>query len=434
MAITTQSQKAATWPFWHRAEPVAATVRIDPDYQMLREEFPDTWQHLVRAKLCLDCVATLDRPNVVTDREYDAQARRLFRETAGNLAAFADGESDGEVAEQARQLVDTLVRFAETGEWPPFVVRPPRRSARWLYCGPLGTWAENEVRNPVSLLVTVHDPVPQRAVDHVTDEREKVVAEVALTLGAVADDEAPIPAMYTSTLLLAGGHSAFGHKNFAHFFPLESPGGKVEAEDFTVVFTNIHRERLRRCSLPLLEDVLEAPVTHDLEEVLAASLRWFRAHDLGHFWRRTSGSVRTEPSTELDAFGLMALEEAYADSLGLLCAAELGDQPALVVAFCAELVRYLSRDQASFADSVAAALEVGWLMSRTGEWRPLDSQWCKNAVYHLRELVPVLHDVLWAGLTDTEELVSAVAVGRADALGRDRTFRRVPTDLVYTFG
>jgi hypothetical protein len=132
----------------------------------------------------------------------------------------------------------------------------------------------------------------------------------------------------------------------------------------------------------------------------------------------------------------MAIEETYADLLGLICAAELGDRKTLVVAFVAELMRYLSRDQGSFADSVAAAIEAGWLTNRTGDWRPFDENWCDTAVSEFRELVSRLHDVLWGGTpVDTiPELVAAADTGRREAARRSSLFRRIPTDLIYTSG
>lgn len=439
MAITVAPTIAATAPFWHRREPVAATVRLDPDYRSLRQEFPSSWQHLVRAKLCLDCVATVDLPRVSPEKAHRERAMQLVRETAAHLDAFARAEArygDVAVARDGWRIVDNLSAFAATGEWTPYVTPPPEIGGRWLYCGPLGTWADNDVWMPLSLLVVTHDPELQQAVDHVTASRAAVVAEVGDVLGAVIDDGTPSPLMFTTTLLLAGGHSAFGHKNFAHFLPLESPGGAVDGLDFTVVFGNVHRERLARCSVPLLESELGRPVGCDVDDVLEASLRWFRCHDLGHFWRRPDALPRTIATPELDSLGLMAIEETYADLLGLICAAELGDKKTLVVAFTAELLRYLSRDQGSFADSVAAAIEAGWLTDRTGDWRPFDDDWCDTAVREFRVLVSVLHDVLWGGkpIAGYPDLLAAVETGRREAAGRSSLYSRIPTDLVYTAG
>jgi hypothetical protein len=439
LAITVAPTIAATSPFWHRSEPVTATVRLDPDYLSLRREFPTSWQHLVRAKLCLDCVATVDLPRVDSETAHQRRTVQLVREAAEHLDAFSRAEArygDVSVARDGWRVVDTLSGFAETGQWPAYVTPPPEDGGRWLYCGPLGTWADNDVRTPLSLLVVAHDTKLQRVVDHVSASRATLVAEVTEVLGAVADDEQKNPGMFTTTLLLAGGHSAIGHKNFAHFLPLESPGGSVEGEDFTVVFANVHRERIARCSLPLLENELGKPVNCGVDDVLAASLLWFRCHDLGHFWRRPDALPRTTPSAQLDSFGLMAIEETYADLLGLICAAELGDRKTLVVAFVAELMRYLSRDQGSFADSVAAAIEAGWLTNRTGDWRPFDENWCDTAVSEFRELVSRLHDVLWGGTpVDTiPELVAAADTGRREAARRSSLFRRIPTDLIYTSG
>lgn len=436
MPITIDLNVSKTLPFWHRVDPVAATVRIDPEFEKLRRMFPVSWKHLVAAKLCVDCLATIDQPQV--ELLPGTLASQLIKEMCRHLEAFVDAEQhagDLKVAQDVEAQVRALREYAGTGHWPTYVVPTPRRESRWVYCGPLGTWAGNVVETPVSLLVTQHDPMLQSVIDEVSQSQDIVAERVASTLGSVAQTTEDPPLMFSSDLVLTGGTESFGHKNFAHFFPLESPCGQVDGPDFTIVYSNVHRARLVRCSLPLLQQATGEVVRRNPSDIAAASLRWFRCHDLGHLWRRPNSAPRTKPSEDLDEFGLMAIEETYADLLGLICADAFGDCGSLVTAFAAELVRYLSRDQGSFADSVAAAIEAGWLTSRAGEWLPRDPSWLGRALEDFYELVPILYDTLWSGPgADIGPLLAAVAVGRKELVNQDALYRDVPTDIIYTFG
>ncbi|MFD4374470.1 hypothetical protein [Streptomyces sp. NPDC058486] len=434
------------FPFWHREEPVLATVRIDPGFSELRRRFPEGWKHLVRAKLILDSATALDVPSVTGgDERHPERVSGLLTAAAEALTRFADEEKAAEnrtVAEHARQAAERLAVYADSREWKQATLREPQQGEAWLYCGPIATWAMRDVDSPIGLLVAAPRPELQTEIDAV-DERIGEVREAAA--GVLGEDVKSIqdvhPTMYVMELLLAGGESVAGHKNFAHFFPLEAAESTVLGPEFTVVFANVHRERLRRCSLPLLADVrgggdtdvLDSDV---LDEALRMSLRWFRCHDLGHFWRRASVDGAGQAPAGIGYFERMALEEAYADVLGLLTAGAVGPHGRLGTAFTAELIRYLSRRYDHFADSAAAVLTLGWIQEHARESDfPLTDRFIDTSREVLTDLAKALHSVLWdADATEITRLRTALDRGRGYRDSLAAHYDRLPTDLTYTFG
>ncbi|MFH0516153.1 hypothetical protein ACHBTE_03110 [Streptomyces sp. M41] len=429
------------FPFWHRDEPVLATVRIDPEFGALRGVFPETWEHLIRAKLILDSLTALDVPTVTSgDAQHRERVSGLLNAAAQALTRFADqekAESSGTAVQHARQAAERLLVYADSREWKPVTLTEPVPGEPWLYCGPIGTWAMRDVAAPIALLVTVPCPELQTEVDTVNARIDELHRAAARVLGEDVKSVQDIhPTMHITELLLAGGESVAGHKNFAHFFPLEAAESSVLGPEFTVVFANVHRERLRRCSLPLLEGVQGQPAEERLDEVLRMSLRWFRCHDLGHFWRRSSVPGAGEAPPEISYFERMTLEEAYADVLGLLTADALDPRPMLGTAFTAELVRYLSRRYHHFADSAAAVLTLGWIQEHARELTfPQTDDFIGAAREVLTDLANALHSVLWDG--DTSEiprLRSALTKGGEYRDSLAQHFDRLPTDLTYNFG
>ncbi|MBW1595845.1 hypothetical protein [Streptomyces sp. JJ38] len=430
------------YPYWHRDEPVVAVSRMDPEYAELRRNFPDSWRYLVRVKKLFDSVSALDAPSLSgDDPQYAERIDALLTTAADTLLRFAEAErgpATRAVVEHARTAAQRLADHVVTREWKPVTLYEPRPGEPWLYCGPISTWATRDVASPVALLVAVPDAGLQAEVDEVSSRVDAARAEAARVLGGpVRSVQQLHPTMQITDLLLAGGESVSGHKNFAHFFPLEAAGSTVLGPEFTVVFANVHRERLRRCSLELLRGVADAPDEARLDEALRMSLRWFRCHDLGHFWRRTSIPGDGRPAQGLEHFERMALEEAYADTLGLLTADALGGAgEALDTAFAAELIRYLSRRHHHFADSAAAMLTLGWIQQHAEAADfPVKRRFLQKSRPTLEDLVRTLHDVLWdADGAQLVRLRSALAKGAAyyDTLAEH--LGSTPTDLSYTFG
>ncbi|HEX5497178.1 MAG TPA: hypothetical protein VFX70_21655 [Mycobacteriales bacterium] len=460
-----------TTPFWHRAEPAVRVLPVDPGFAELRRVFPTTWRALVAVKSRLDGLAMLTSfPSAVNGGRVagsagsagsgwlDGGRDHLVRQVAGEAAAILRAATSGERSSGRGRLADSVDRqaenlrgYADTGEWSPYLVDPPARDEPWIYCGPLSTWAPRETDMPLGLLVVRPEPDWQRSVDLVDEHLDAVRDAAAQAVGAPVCSTSATPAMFVGTLLLAGGEPSFGHKNFAHFFPLEAPGGAVAGVSFTLVFGNVHRARLAGCSLPLLDAFLgRSPggSGFGVDDVLAASLTWFRCHDLGHFWRNgripapdsglasgsTSGSDAGSGAPTLNGFVSMALEETYADMMGALCARRVIDPGPLNVAFGAELLRYLSRSMVDFADSVAAAVEVGWF-ARAGLAMPSESPtWLDTETG--ATLIRTVHAALWSRTDPAAavELRDCLPAGRRLVERLGPLHASHPTDLVYTFG
>lgn len=428
------------FPFWHREQPVLASSRLDPGFTELRRLFPDTWKHLVRAALVLDSITALDAPGVADTETRQTDLASRLHGAAEALTRFAAEEKavpSLAAVEHARLAAERLLVYADTREWKPITLHEPNPDEPWLYCGPIATWAMRDVTSPIGLMVSVGSPESQAEVDAVNGRIGRVQEEAARILGeSVVSVQDVHPTMHIMNLVLAGGESVSGHKNFAHFFPLEAAESHVLGPEFTVVYANVHRERMRRCSLPLLQEATGAPAQERLDDALRMSLRWFRCHDLGHFWRRASVAGAGEPAPGIDYFERMALEEAYADVLGLLTADALGPEKALDTAFAAELLRYLSRRYDHFADSAAAVLTFGWLLERaTGPGFPLEGGFVGASREDLAELARALHSVLWdADPAETARLRATLARGGEYRESLAQSFDRLPTDLTYIFG
>jgi hypothetical protein len=424
-------------PFWHRPDPLVAVTRIDPGHAVLRERFPRSWQHLVRAKTLVDGMTSLEAPAAVPEILHRRRIAPLLTAAAEELARCGEAEDAGlsrTVGAQARAAAHRLSLFARSGEWQPLVLRPPAPGEPWLYCGPLGTWAMHAARTPLGFLLVSPRRDLQAEPDAIDADIRAVRAVVAGALGgAIRSTKDPRPAMQITDLILAGGEPVSGHKHFAHFFPLETPASSVDTTEFTIVFSNVHASRLRRCSLELLKRC--APGQRERGDVLRASIAWFRGHDLAHFWRLAGAADDSTPDIPLTAFERITLEETYADVIGLMSAAALGRRAALSQAFAAELLRYLSCECSLFADSCAAALTIGWL-SLHGVTREIGTEeWLSAALPPLGQLGRAIHRVMWEGSDqELDGLRAALMAGRQFSAGRSDLFHSVPTDIEYVFG
>lgn len=432
-------------PFWHRNEPRLAAFHLDPSYQRLKAGFPDTWQNLVRIKSYVDALALGDTNEGFDEEQRTAYAQTLTARVAAEFGAITAAESgaDGRpgIAAAAAEAARVFSVHAESGKWPEHVMHKPVPGEPWLYCGPLSTWRARTTTAAVSLLVADEDLVNQVHIDNVDAEFDTVTEVVAGIHGTQPSFIEARPAMRTLELLLCGGETGFGHKNFAHFLPLESRGGSVKDDDFTVVFTNVHRARLEACSVPLLERALDEDGTEpqiSSDRLLAASLAWFRCHDFGHFWRASENAGKSwNGHNGLTPFESMALEETYADTLGLLCAARIHEGDDLSAAYNTELIRYLSRDCRSFADTVAAMVGTGWLAEEGIALPTSSSVWLDKGRDSLAELARTIHRVLWDDEPAGEEvarLAEAFAKGRAVAESNEALFESIPSDIVFVQG
>jgi hypothetical protein len=285
---------------------------------------------------------------------------------------------------------------------------------------------------PLALFVGQPHAVAQRTIDRISRHRDTIQATVGRSLGQPVVMERTLPEMIAVDLFLLGGTADSGHKNFAHFFPLESPAALVSRSDFTVVFANVHLERLTRCSLPLLATVSGGkPDIHPID-LLLGSLAWFRAHDLAHFWKTDPGS-RAGPAA-LRPFEEMVLNEALADTLGVLSLADLVEPAALGTAFSAELLRYLSRNHHEFADTTAAALEVGWLAQEIELPWAEPERWCETALPSFAGLARSIVAAQNGSSAALARLRGGLDIGRQFIAHWSGPLASLPTDLEYSFG
>ncbi len=402
-----------------------------------RALFPQAWPHLLRAKTFIDAVAALDAPAAATQPAHLTRVAPLLTAAAAELDAFAVAHldpSDDTVRVDARSAARRLRGYAHAGTWDTVLLQPPTPDRPWFYCGPLNTWGMHRSHTSIALILVRPRPDLQAAVDTVSAEQPRMQAVVREVLGGPISTVAAVaPTMNSTDLILAGGESVYGHKNFAHFFPLEAAATAVSGPEFTVVFANVHEQRLRLCSTELATSYQQRQASVDARQTLKASLQWFRCHDLSHFWRR-------DPTPGVGVAGLspfeaITLEEAYADTLGLICAARLVPSEALSHAFTAELLRYLSRRHDHFADSAAAMLTIGWMRNRAVFPDVADGWLAKPAQAALADLVRALHGALWdADESGLPAIRAAYRTGQAFMDGVAPLYRRVPTDIGYTFG
>jgi hypothetical protein len=130
----------------------------------------------------------------------------------------------------------------------------------------------------------------------------------------------------------------------------------------------------------------------------------------------------------------MVLHEALADTLGLLSLADLEDPAALGTAFAAEMLRYLSRNHHEFADTTAAALEVGWLAREVDLPWAEPRRWLEAALPSFGGLARALLAALEGSPGPLADLRSSLDGGRQLVARWYGPLAAVPTDLEYSFG
>jgi len=212
---------------------------------LLQRHFPRSWRSLVRVKALVDRIANLDAASAMSQAVHRRRIVPLLVAAAQELNRFAMTDSSGPggtARAQARVAAYRLRLFAESGEWPPVILRPPGPGEPWLYCGPLNTWALHATRTPLGFLLVSPRPDLQAepdAADAADANIDTVRAAIAAASGGAIRSARDIrPTMHVTDMLLTSGDSSAGHKRSAHFFPLETPALPVDGPGFTVVFSN----------------------------------------------------------------------------------------------------------------------------------------------------------------------------------------------------
>src|SRR5215468_8440041 len=198
---------------------------------LLQHHFPRSWRSLVRVKALVDRIASLDAAAAMSQAVHQRRIAPLLVAAAQELNRFAMADNSGPggtARAQARVAAYRLRLFAESGEWPPVILRPPGPGEPWLYCGPLNTWATHATRPPQGFLLVSPRP----------DLQAEPAAIAAASGGAIRSARDIRPTMHVTDMLLTSGDSSASQKRFAHFFLLETPALPVDGPGFTVVFGN----------------------------------------------------------------------------------------------------------------------------------------------------------------------------------------------------
>ena len=209
---------------------------------LLQHHFPRSWRSLVRVKALVDRIASLDAAAAMSQAVHQRRIAPLLVAAAQELNRFAMADNSGPggtARAQARVAAYRLRLFAESGEWPPVILRPPGPGEPWLYCGPLNTWATHATRPPLGFLLVSPRPDLQAEPDAMDANIDTGQAAIAAASGGAIRSARDIrPTMHVTDMLLTSGDSSASQKRFAHFFLLETPALPVDGPGFTVVFGN----------------------------------------------------------------------------------------------------------------------------------------------------------------------------------------------------
>lgn len=176
-----------------------------------------------------------------------------------------------------------------------------------------------------------------------------------------------LPAFVPAELFFMAGEGNRHPKHIAYFLP-EDEGIKRSPFKKTVYFANTHAALVGALGLPLAAALL------DLGRPLPAMAAGFgllpalgvHAHEAGHFVHREGGGFQALNAR--DRWASVALQEAAADTFGLIALAEVtgpaaGHAQAEAVAYhLAECLRYLDRGLGLFPDSDGMALQLAYLL------------------------------------------------------------------------
>ncbi|WP_263145864.1 hypothetical protein [Pseudomonas sp. RIT-PI-AD] len=235
-----------------------------------------------------------------------------------------------------------------------------------VVCGRLCTWLGKSSSYYSSALFAVPDRASQRISDSVDAVLPAAFEQVQALFRQPLELRRCYPLQWAK-LIAAAGEANLYPKHFAYFLP-EDEGAKYSPNKRSLVFINTYQALF---NLITQEESTNHLYLHDAElcmaEIPTYLVAWFRGHDLGHSILREQTDFRE--LNKVDRWGSMQLQEALADSFGLLLCntaawrERLGIRSGMLsMVFVLEMLRYLRRDPCSFPDAGAAFIELQFLI------------------------------------------------------------------------
>lgn len=235
-----------------------------------------------------------------------------------------------------------------------------------VVCGRLSTWLGKSSGYYSSALFAVPDGLSQAISDSADDALPAAFEELQGLFAERLELRRHFPLQW-ARLIAAAGEANLYPKHFAYFLP-EDEGAKYSPNKRSLVFMNTYHALF---NLITQEESTNHLYLHDAEldmaEIPTYLVAWFRGHDLGHSIQRPQTDFR--PLNKVDRWGSMQLQEALADSFGLLLCntrawrQRLGMHSGMLsMVFVLEMLRYLRRDPCSFPDAGAAFIELQFLI------------------------------------------------------------------------
>jgi hypothetical protein len=238
-----------------------------------------------------------------------------------------------------------------------------------IVLGPMvTTWLDKERVKRFSYIAAVMKNNLKYYIDnHYQDEKQITNFMRSIT----AENELgflPLPPCFIADLIFAGGAGDKNPRHFAHFLP-EDEGKAGSIYKKTIIYANIYQHRFMNTTIPI---GLKCVNNFKLKEVTTTKalkflLLWMRGHDIGHFARLPSTNFKA--LREVSYFNSMALQELIADCFGYILSfptygycKQLIDTESAKNIILAEMLRYMLKDNLTTPDSLAAYIELNYLI------------------------------------------------------------------------
>lgn len=342
------------WPL--RSHHTLASLDLNP----VRSAHPQIAEPADGLAAVADAAWSLARSRLLT---ADLETR-LNHTAAMHLFAMAEAIS-GPQSTTLRMQATAVAR----GDWPTVVeltVTEPLDDVAIVY-GPFKTWTSKANSPRPAALVSVPDHEANHLIAGLDTAIRDALPQLAEVVGMASLDFWTLPDFVVTDLLACGGEANSFPKHFALFLPEDTGVGIHAAATRTVVYGNVYRARFEAISRSLGAEFLDPCPAWDSDVEAAALMAWFRGHDAAHFLgphgQRVDRLVGYEPRTRGGLF------ETLADVLGYLLVTLDGvrwslelEEKAMAGVFLSELLRYYRRGPDYFPDSIAARLELRFLV------------------------------------------------------------------------